>query len=127
MLYTPETVIVGPAPPLFRPHLAVTFAYGHRRGGEVRSRGIRALRRSTLLPVLLLGFLVLAPVALFAGGWIETSGCSRRSRTSRRGGGRRLFAAFSSRSLDVGGLVALGLVLTHVAYAAGFLRGLIAR
>jgi glycosyltransferase involved in cell wall biosynthesis len=127
VLYTPETVVVGPAPPLFRPHLGVTFAYGRRRGGEVRRRGIRAVRRSTLLPVALVGFLAIVPAALLAGGLLRTVWVVAAVAYAVSVVVGAAFAAFSSRSFAVGGLVAVGLVLTHLTYAAGFLRGLIAR
>jgi hypothetical protein len=93
----------------------------------VRRRGVRALRRSTLLPVLLLGFLTLAPVALLAGGGIRTLWLLAATAYVASVIFGAVSAAFSSRSLRVGGLVAAGLVLTHVTYAAGFLRGLLLR
>jgi glycosyltransferase involved in cell wall biosynthesis len=127
VLYTPETFIVGPAPPLFRPHLSRTFAYGRRRGRQVRRRGVRALRRTTLLPVGLLVFIGLAPIALLVGGRVQTAwllGAIVYTASVVLGA---LVAGVSARSVGVGALVAVGLVLTHVSYAAGFLRGLVTR
>jgi glycosyltransferase involved in cell wall biosynthesis len=127
VLYTPETFVVGAAPPLFRPHLGLTFAYGRRRGGEVRRRGLRALRRTTLLPAALVGFLFLGPFALLVGGPLQTVWVVAALAYVASVVLGAVSAAFSSRKLAVGALVALGLVLTHVTYAAGFLRGLSAR
>ena len=58
VLYTPETVLVAPPPPLFVPHLDWSWDYGRRRSRDVRRYGLRALRSTTLLPLLLAGFLV---------------------------------------------------------------------
>jgi len=124
VLYTPETVVVGAAPPLFGPHLARTFAYGLRRGREVRRRGVRALRPSTLFPVALLVFLVLGPPALVRGGAVAAVWLAGALAYAVAVTTSSAIAGFVFRDLAVSGLAAAGLVSTHLVYAAGFLRGL---
>jgi len=127
VLYTPETVIVSPAPPLFGPHLEQTRAYGRRRGRQVRLRGPRALRPSTLLPVGLLVFAVLGAPALLSGGAVFTVWSAAAAAYLVAVAASGAMAALRFRSVAVGALAAVGLVLTHVAYALGFIRGLVAR
>ena len=117
VLYTPETVVVAPAPPLFAPHLERTRAYGRRRGGQVRLRGVRALRPSTLLPIALLAFVAFGPVAIILGGAMITvwgiAAAAYLAAISASG----VFAALRFRSAAVGVVATAGLVATHVAYA----------
>jgi glycosyltransferase involved in cell wall biosynthesis len=124
VLYTPETVVVGTTPRLFRPHLEQTFAYGRRRGAEIRRRGIHAVRRSTLLPVALLVFLALGPLAAVLGGSAGSAWLAGALLYVAAVAISAAIAALSFRNLAVGALAAVGLVLTHLAYAAGLLRGL---
>ena len=125
VLYTPETVVVSTAPPLFRPHLERSFAYGRRRGEQLRRRGLPAVRLTTLLPVALLVFFVLAPLAVFAGGTARTVWFILSLGYLAAVLGVAALASVSSRSARVGPLAAVGLVLTHLTYAAGLIRGLI--
>jgi hypothetical protein len=125
VLYTPETVIVAPAPQLFGPHLDQTRAYGRRRGRQVRVRGVSALRPSTLLPVALLVFVVLGPPAVLIGGPVLTVWSAAAVAYLLAVVASSAIAALRFHSLAVGVLAAAGLVLTHVAYAVGFLRGLV--
>ena len=127
VLYTPETVVVAPPPALFGPHLRQAFDYGRRRGGEVRRRGVRALRLTTLLPLALLLFLVAGPILIVAGGLPERSGSPGSGSTSSpcsRAGRSRLCASagFASALLTV-----VGLVARHIVYAAGLVSGLVGR
>jgi glycosyltransferase involved in cell wall biosynthesis len=124
VLYTPETVVVGATPRLFRPHLQQTFAYGRRRGVDVRLRGVRAVRRTTLLPVVLLVFLAVGPLAVQAGVSIRTAWLALALFYAAAVAVSATIAALSFRNAAVGILAAAGLVLTHLTYAAGFLRGL---
>ncbi len=126
VLYTPETVVASPAPPLFGPHLRQTLSYGRRRGRQVRSRGLRALRPSTLLPVALTVFVLLGLPALLIGGtaltvWLVAS-CAlfRRDRRERRDRGAARFATSPSAPSQRSGSCS-----RHVTYAWGFIRGLV--
>lgn len=127
VLYTPETVIVAPPPALFAPHLRHAYAYGRKRSRDVRRRGLRALRVTTLLPLVLVAVLASGPVAVLVGGalldaWLLSVGLYLLAVLVSAA-----ISAFRFRSLVVGGLTAAGMVARHVVYAVGFLRGLVAR
>lgn len=124
VLYSPETVVVSPAAPLFRPHLRGALDYGRRRGSQVRRHRLRALRPTTLLPVGLAVFVLLGPVLLALGGaarliWLGVA-LAYLAAVASSG----VISALSFRSAAVGVTAAAGLVLTHAAYAVGFARGL---
>jgi glycosyltransferase involved in cell wall biosynthesis len=127
VLYTPETVITSPTPPLFAPYLRRMLAYGRRRGRQVRMRGPRVLRPSTLLPVALAIFVLACPVALLVGGAAWTAWLVGAAVYVLAVAGSGTVAALTFRSPAVGALAAGGVVLTHFAYALGFVRGLAAR
>jgi len=125
VVYTPESVVVASAPPLWLRHLASVTAGGRARGRAVRTRGIRSLRASSLVPVgFWLWVLVGWPVALLgpdpARAWgavivlyvvlLIAAG---------------LLAALRFRSLHVGLLSIPAFAATHAAYALGFVRGLV--
>jgi glycosyltransferase involved in cell wall biosynthesis len=123
VVYTPDSVVVRRAPPLFRPHLAKAAQFGEGRGREVRERGPRTIRPLTLAPAAL--------VVFAAVGW--PLGLSR-------GAGRRVWlatwalygsvivagsvsAGLRHRSARVSVFTAAGSVATHLTYGAAFLRG----
>ena len=96
-------------------------------GGATCERELRGLRLTTLLPVALLLFLVAAPVAFLIGGaglrlWLAAAIAYGAALLA---GG--ILAALKFRSAAVGAVTVVGLVGTHVAFGAGFLRGLIRR
>jgi len=127
VLYTPETVVVSPPPALFGPHLRQAFAYGRRRSGDLRRRGPRALRPTTLLPLALLLFLAVGPIALLVGGRLRAiwlAGAAVYALVVLASG---VIAALRFRGLGVGALTVAGLVARHVVYAAGLLTGLVGR
>jgi glycosyltransferase involved in cell wall biosynthesis len=119
VLYTPEAFVTAPPEPLFGPHLRNAMTHGRTRGAAIRRRGLAALRPSTALAILtaafvaggwLLGFAPwLAALALY---WLAVLF-------------RGAVAALQYTSLRVGGLVAVGLALTHGAYIGSLLVGLI--
>ncbi len=125
IVYTPETVVVSPVPPLVRPHLRRIAVYGRRRGEEVRRRGLRAARPSTVLvlsvwvlvlaaPLVLLGLVparIAVGIAVVYGVAIVVSA---------------LIATLRFRSVRVGLLALLAFPLTHLVYAAAFARGAVA-
>ncbi len=125
VIYTPETVLVVPPAPLFRPHLARTFAYGRARGRAVRRRGPRALRWSTVLS--------LAPATYTAVGWLLLARGGLAAEAWVAGwigyavvvGASAAIGALRFRSARVGALAVLGLVLTHFVFAAGFVAGVL--
>jgi len=121
VLYTPEAFVVAAPEPLFGPHLRNAVAHGRARGSALARRGFRALRPSTALAVVAAGF-VAAGWLIGLGPWLAAIGlyifivCFRA-----------VMAALQYRSLRVGGLVAIGLVLTHAAYLASLLIGMLRR
>jgi glycosyltransferase involved in cell wall biosynthesis len=127
VLYTPEAVSVAAPASLFRPHLRETLAYGRRRAEDLRRRGLRALRITTPLPILLVAFAATGPVALLVGGrlaaiWLVGAGIYLAALALSS-----IAAAFRFRSLTVGLLTLAGLAATHVAYAGGLAAGLLKR
>ena len=127
VLYTPEAVSVAAPPSLFRPHLRATLSYGRRRARDLRRRGLRALRPTTPLPLVLAAFLVTGPFALLAGGrfafaWLLGAAVYLAAITLSG-----VAAAFRFRSVTVGLLTLVGLLATHLVYAAGLAGGLVKR
>lgn len=123
VVYTPETVIVAPPPPLFAPHLRRLAAYGRSRGRALRRDGLRSARASTLA-VLLLWLLVLsAPFAALGavatGLWLAAAALYGALVVLGAS-----IAMLRFRSLRVGLLALVGFPLTHAAYAVAFVRGL---
>ena len=126
VVYTPETVLVSPVPPLVVPHLRRMAAYGRGRGKALRRRGLRAVRPSTVLaltlwaaalalPFVAFGRLPALPLllvgALYAGAVALSA----------------LIATLRYRSARVGLLALLAFPLTHAVYAVSFVRGAIGR
>lgn len=123
-IYTPEAVVAAPCPPLFRPHVRRVVAYGLRRGSALR-RGRSRLRLTTVLPVALIAYLGFSwPLAVWAGGtWRDVwlSICAAYLVLVVVSGG--VGGALRFRSLPVGLLAVVGLLVTHFVYGAALLRG----
>ena len=125
VLYTPETVVVQPRPPLFRPHLARVAALGRARGKAIREQGRRGLSAGALPPLALLAFLVggWAP-ALLGGPWFWTwlliwAGYFGLVLINALLGGLRF------RSLRVAALAFVGSFAVHLTYATALVLGLV--
>jgi glycosyltransferase involved in cell wall biosynthesis len=124
-IYTPESMVTGPPPPLVGPHVRATARHAASRGAAARASRGASLSPGTALS--------LAPAALACVG-LGLLGSDEAA--SRRAGlgmvASYAFAVAASaavagrrfRSPLVGVLVAPALVLTHAAYATGFVRGL---
>jgi glycosyltransferase involved in cell wall biosynthesis len=123
VLYTPETVVVAPRPPLFAPHLAQVRAAGRARGEAIRQHGVRGITPASLPPLALLAFLVLGwPLAVVGGGWLDlwlalwaVYGVAVFVSGS--------LAALRFQSLRAGLLAMVGIVAVHMVYALGVLSG----
>jgi glycosyltransferase involved in cell wall biosynthesis len=127
VLYTPETVVVAPRPPLFRAHLEGTAAAGRTRGEAIRSFRVRGITAASVPPLGLLAFVVLGwPLALAGGGWrlIWLSFLLAYATVVAATG---LLAALRFHSLRVGTLAAVGVVAVHLTYAVNVLRGIVKR
>ena len=126
-LYTPETFVIRTFPPLFRPHLTRAALYGVTRGRALRRKGVSALRLSTLLLLLaMVGLAAGVPLVLAGGHWRTTWLLGVATYVAAL----LLTAALTAvrlRSWTVGALVALGLPITHMAYAPALIRGFFSR
>ena len=121
-LYLPEASVTIPAAALFRAHLSRIGRYGLSRGIGVRRRGISTIRISTVAAVGLLGWALLGWILIVAGEgttWIAVWAAYLAVVCFSA-----LFGGLRFRSARVGGLTAVGLVLTHFAYAIAFVFGL---
>jgi hypothetical protein len=125
VLYTPEAFVVVAAAPLFRPHLEGTIAYGRARAFAIARQKMRALQPSTVFALVVAPFLALGWLLVLVGRdwlalWVVAIvgyGVAVLLQAT--------FAAVQHRSRRIGGLVAMGLVLTHGAYVASLAAGLV--
>ncbi len=127
VLYTPETTIAAHPAPLFRAHLAGVLERGRSRGGAVRARGIKALRTSSLPPLLLGLFAITGWCLLFAGELGRAIWLATWLAYAVVVVGASAVAALRFRSLLVGSLALPGFALTHGVYALGFVQGAVCR
>ena len=125
VVYTPESVVVAPHPPLFRPHLRALASYAGSRGAAVSELGWRALRWSTLGPVVLLSVLAVAMVVAVAADESRELGLAAWALYGAVASTTGLTAALRFRSAAVGIAATLGVVISHVTYAFAFARGLV--
>jgi glycosyltransferase involved in cell wall biosynthesis len=124
-VYTPDTSIAAPPPPLLRPHLRATYSYAAARGVVARRTRGRSLSGATTLS--------LAPLACAAVG---ASLLALGSGDTRRLGGAlvgaygaavaasTVLAGLRFRSVPAALAAAPALAATQASYVAGFLRGL---
>ncbi len=126
VIYTPEAVVVVDPPPLFRPHLRRVLARARLHGSLLR-RGELSLE----------GFAVGWPTALAAlvvaalAAWLAVSR-SDLDLAAALGAAYGLLVAVAAaaaglrfQSAAVGALAAVGIVLTHLTYVAGFVDGIV--
>jgi hypothetical protein len=123
-IYTPDTFVSAPPPPIVRPHLESTFRHGRERGAAARRSRGASLSGATAVSV--------APVAAATGGvvLIVVAGKARSVGlalvlaygAALLASGAHAAARF--RSPTVGLLQPLAVVATQATYLAGFLRGL---
>ena len=125
VLYTPESVVVVPRPPLWRPHLGEIASAGRTRGAEIRAHGVHGFTAPSLLPLGLLAFIVLGwPLALLAGAprdlWLAAWAVYLAAvLLYRRARGSSL--PFDPRRRAV----AVGVVAVHLTYAVAVIRGIL--
>jgi glycosyltransferase involved in cell wall biosynthesis len=127
VLYTPETVVVAPAPPLFRPYLNQVVALGRSRGQAIRERGLRGLSLGALPPIALAAFLLGGWVLVWLGGaWRLVWGLAWAAYFALILV-NALLAGLRFGSLRIAALAAVGSVAAHLTYAAGLVVGLVRR
>jgi len=126
-LYLPDASVTIPTAPLFAPHLRRIRSYGRARGKLVRRRGLGAARASTVALLALAGWALLGWLLLLSGPagtefWIGVWAAYFASV-----GLAAFFGGLRFHSLRVGLLSAVGIPLTHAAYAGSFVAGLTQR
>jgi glycosyltransferase involved in cell wall biosynthesis len=126
VVYTPETVVVAPVPPLLRPHLRRVAEYGRLRGRSLRASGFRTLRPATVAALGAPLLVAALPLALL-GGWVARTWLAVLAVYAAAAVGTSLVAAFAYRSPAVGALVLPALPATHAVYAASLLQGVARR
>ena len=122
VVYTPEAFVVAPAAPLFGPHLLNAVAYGRARARALVRRGRAAVRPSTASAIALAAFAALGWLLVLAGPawlgvWLAAVAAYLLLVIVRAA------LAGLQHGPRVGVLVAVGLVLTHVAYLGGLVGG----
>jgi hypothetical protein len=127
VLYTPETVVVAPAPPLFRPYLKQVADLGRSRGRSIRERGLHGLSAGALPPIALAAFLLGGWVLVWLGGHWRLVWYLAWAAYFALVLVNALLAGLRFRSLRLAGLTAAGSVAAHLAYAAGLVTGLVRR
>ncbi|MBA2567915.1 MAG: glycosyltransferase [Actinobacteria bacterium] len=127
VLYTPETVLVQPRPPLFRPHLAPVAALGRSRGRAIRKQGRRGLSGAALPPLALLTFFVAGwALALLGGVWLVAWGLVWAAYVALVLL-NALLGGLRFRSVRVAALACVGSIAVHLTYATALVLGLIRR
>jgi len=125
VLYTPETVVVAPSLPLFRPYLARIAALGRSRGRTIREHGLHGLSGGALAPIALVTFLLGGWVLVWLGGAWRLAWALAWAAYLAVVGLNALFAGLRFRSLRLAGLTAVGSIAAHLIYAAGLVLGLL--
>ena len=124
-IYTPDTSVSAAPPPIMAPHLRATMRQARSRGARARATRGSSLSAATALSVLPLGAAVIAVGLVIVGGAARTVGIVVLAAYAI---GLMLTAAFATlrlRSVAVGLLTPLVVVLTQGAYVVGFARGLV--
>ncbi len=123
VIYTPESFVVAPVRPLWRPHLDTVRLGGAARAAAVQRNGLRSLHLTTVAPLALALWIVPGAVLVVAGPvwrdlWLTGIGAylAAVALTSA-------IAVTRFRSLSVGAVAAGGLVATHAAYLNGLVGG----
>jgi glycosyltransferase involved in cell wall biosynthesis len=127
VLYTPDSIVVAPQPPLFRPYLEQVARYADVRAAALRGTGTGMLRASTVAPVAMLSFVILGWPALFVDAPWRVAWLAGVSAYALMVCWAALVAGVRFRSIRVGALGAAALLATHVVYALALLRGLVRR
>ncbi len=120
---SPEVVVTTRPEPLFGPYLTRLMRLGVDRG-ERLSRG-QAPRLRHLAPVALVLAVLLGPVAILAGGIWLAAWLALMSAYALAIAGLAVLTFILHRRRQLVALVPAGAVASHVAFATGFLRGLV--
>jgi glycosyltransferase involved in cell wall biosynthesis len=125
-IYTPDTSLAAPPPPLVRPHLAGVLRHARARGLTARRTHGASLSAATALSLAPALAAVVGAVLLFAGGTLRTVGLVLLLAYAAALVLSGVHAAVRFRSVAVGLLEPPAVVVSQVAYLGGFVRGLTA-
>jgi glycosyltransferase involved in cell wall biosynthesis len=126
-IYTPDTSLAATPRPLLRPHLADTLHHARARGRAARLTRGHSLSGATALSFAPGSAAVVGGVLLLVGGRTRTTGLVLVSAYAAALGASGLHAAVRFRSIPVGLLEPPAVIASQVAYAYGFVRGLLER
>ena len=124
-IYTPDTSVSAPPPPIVAPHLRATVRQARSRGSVARASRGSSLSVATGLSVVPLVAAMIAVAMVIVGGTAGTVGFVVLAAYSVALTSAGAFAALRLRSISVGLLAPVVVVLTQGAYVVGFARGLV--
>ena len=123
-IYTPDTSISAPPPPIVAPHLRATVRQARSRGSAARASRGSSLSAATALSVVPLVAGIVAIGLVLIGGVARTVGLVVLAAYGIGLVLTAIFAAFRLRSIGVGLLTPIVVVPTQAVYVVGFARGL---
>jgi glycosyltransferase involved in cell wall biosynthesis len=126
-IYTPDTSIAASPPPAFAPHLRMSVGQARSRGSLARATRGESLSVATAFSVVPLVAAVIACGLVLAGGTSRTVGLVVLGAYAVCLAVTGVFAALRFRSVAVGALTPVMVVVTQAAYIGGFARGLFDR
>jgi glycosyltransferase involved in cell wall biosynthesis len=124
-VYTPDTSTSHSPPPILGPHLRRAFAQARVRGAVARATRGSSMSLATALSLAPLTLALVAIVGVLAGGAWRTGGFVILVAFTAVLASTASLAALRFRSLLVGLLVPGVVVMTQVAYVAGFASGVV--
>jgi hypothetical protein len=124
-IYTPDTSISAPPPPIVAPHLRATVRQARSRGSVARATRGSSLSAATALSVVPLVAGIVALGLVLVGGAARTPGIVVLAAYGISLALTAIFAGFRLRSIGVGFLTPIVIVVTQAAYVVGFARGLL--
>jgi glycosyltransferase involved in cell wall biosynthesis len=123
-VYTPDTSVSAPPPPVIGPHMVGTLRHARARGRVARRTRGRSLSRATALSLAPGAAALLGCVLVFAAGDLHSVGLALLLGYAAVLAASGVHAAVRFHSLLVGILQPLAVVASQFAYAYGFVRGL---
>lgn len=123
IVYAPDVRVFHHRRPLFRPHLRQIWSYANQRGFFVKKFPETSRRISYFLPSFLVIGLILGIILSFFNAFVLQLSIIGLAAYS----GACLASGLMTKSLKMSFLVALGIMLTHLTYGIGFLKGLLSR
>lgn len=127
-IYTPDTSVTAPPPPLWRSHLSATYEHAASRGARARQTGGESLSVATLFSLMPLLAAAIGLVLVGIGpGAIQLVGAVLVGAYFLALLGASMLGALRFHSIAVGLLAAPAIVATQLVYVSGFLRGVFRR